>query len=893
MMKRKIFFLLLSCFLLLITSSRPAGAEITVPEKEQILYSVEKPSETLALEYKMTANRLYVVVKPSEQLTIKSLTLRDKTSKNDYKALQVDEKGHHFQLEASTTDTTVEIEVIIETETGQQLTFTAQPIKLEPQVTSSSLTSSSSSSDLGISNSSSDLTQPSTDTTQPASDISQKSQTIEAASSNSDANVHTIYRLYHPNLQVHLYTKDSNEYQVLARRGWRQEGQAWQFSENQGKLVYRLYHPQLKVHLYTQDKNEYTVLAQRGWSQEGVAFRSFGHVPIYRLYHKNLKRHLYTRDANEYQSLSKYGWTQEGIAFYGLGNPTSSIQTTTDRTGTLTFTKQTTDTVQINLSNVHSPKSIQSVMLAVWSDEKGQDDITWYRAEAQPDGTYSVTVSADKHRFSTGTYQAHLYYQENNEQLIAVTKGTFSLQLPTPQGRLNIDNINQQAGTFDVIVSDIQSRLPIRTASIAVWTEQGGQDDIHWYNATKLSDGRYKVTVKAKNHKQEAGLYQIHLYYTLNNQKSYGISTSNYTLSLQPAQITNQDVGKNTQAITIKQVDSHFSSIQVAVWTDKNGQDDKVVYNATKQADGTYQFNLPLKKHSFETGVYHLQALGKLDNDSYPIANHTIDIQALAPLDDTVVNVVSNQKQLGQLGLAIKEVDNSKKIRQIRAVAWSDNDRTNLYWYQVAPTGTLTNIKIDVRYHYYQSATYFLHVYIDYTDGTSKGVNLGKYYLNSPVKKPVAEVLGRAFSLVGISQGSPQHLQLVADYNSISPLPVGYQVKTTDDWCDIFVTVLYQRAGMSHLIGRECGVERHIQIFKSLGIWIEDGRITPKAGDIITFNWDQNTQENDGFADHIGIVERVENGYIYTIEGNSNRSVARRAYPIGHGNIRGFARPRY
>ena len=68
-----------------------------------------------------------------------------------------------------------------------------------------------------------------------------------------------------------------------------------------------------------------------------------------------------------------------------------------------------------------------------------------------------------------------------------------------------------------------------------------------------------------------------------------------------------------------------------------------------------------------------------------------------------------------------------------------------------------------------------------------------------------------------------------------------------------------------------------------------------KKGDIITFNWDQDSQPNNGFADHIGIVEYVENGLIHTIEGNSGYvgTVKRYVYRIGHGNIRGFATPRY
>ena len=47
------------------------------------------------------------------------------------------------------------------------------------------------------------------------------------------------------------------------------------------------------------------------------------------------------------------------------------------------------------------------------------------------------------------------------------------------------------------------------------------------------------------------------------------------------------------------------------------------------------------------------------------------------------------------------------------------------------------------------------------------------------------------------------------------PLPVGYAVKNTDDWCDVFVTVIFQREGLSDLVGRECGVERHIPDFQT------------------------------------------------------------------------------
>ncbi|WP_346905996.1 glucosaminidase domain-containing protein, partial [Clostridium sp.] len=154
-------------------------------------------------------------------------------------------------------------------------------------------------------------------------------------------------------------------------------------------------------------------------------------------------------------------------------------------------------------------------------------------------------------------------------------------------------------------------------------------------------------------------------------------------------------------------------------------------------------------------------------------------------------------------------------------------------------------------------------------------------------------ILNEARKYLGVEQGSSTHQSIINEYNSIKPLPVGYQVTYYDDWCDTFISFLAIKTGAVDLIGRECGVERHVNIFKKLGIWIEDGSITPKPGDIITFNWDINSQPNDGWADHIGIVESVSNGTITTIEGNSSRSVRRRNYSIGNGNIRGYARPSY
>lgn len=152
-----------------------------------------------------------------------------------------------------------------------------------------------------------------------------------------------------------------------------------------------------------------------------------------------------------------------------------------------------------------------------------------------------------------------------------------------------------------------------------------------------------------------------------------------------------------------------------------------------------------------------------------------------------------------------------------------------------------------------------------------------------------SDVVNLAVSCIGIDKR-----KVIDTYNSHKPLAVGFTVKYTDSWCDTFLSYLFIVLNATDLIGgTECGVERHIQLFKKAGIWEEDGNIIPRPGDIICYNWDDTTQPNDGFADHIGLVKEVDGNRITLIEGNINDRVAERTINAGYGCVRGYAQPKY
>lgn len=155
------------------------------------------------------------------------------------------------------------------------------------------------------------------------------------------------------------------------------------------------------------------------------------------------------------------------------------------------------------------------------------------------------------------------------------------------------------------------------------------------------------------------------------------------------------------------------------------------------------------------------------------------------------------------------------------------------------------------------------------------------------------DVLDVMRSWLGFSEANGKFKQIIDLYNSHKPLARGYAVKYSDEWCDTTVSAAAIKAGAVDLIGTECGCEEHVKIFKKLGIWNEDGTVTPEPGWVIVYNWDDDTQPNDGYSDHIGYVEEVVDGVITCIEGNKGEAVAYRRLAVGDGNIRGYAMPRY
>ena len=578
----------------------------------------------------------------------------------------------------------------------------------------------------------------------------------------------------------------------------------------------------------------------------------------------------------------------------------------------LTITKSESDgTFTITAKNLQGFDSYKEVKIPFWSHANGIKDIIWYTPTRQADGSYTVTAKASDHENADGKYEAQVFYVDAQGQNKFVKKAFIDYTAPKPSADLTITK-SESDGTFTITAKNLQGFDGYKEVKIPFWSHANGMKDIIWYTPTRQVDGSYTVTAKASDHENADGQYEAQVFYVDAKGQNKFVKKAFIDFKNQSRPTASLLIQNNKDAgtfdVIIKDVYSPkgVRTVQVPTWSDKDGQDDIRWYEATRQANGDYKVSVKASDHKNSTGQYHVH-LYYIQNDGsrVGVGSTTTEVEFRNAQTKTQTGIKNVNSGAGTYTVTVDQAPQGRRIKNIRVAAWSQAHQENLYWYSTAPSGMHTEVQVSAANHQYQSGNYTTHVYVDYVDGGVEGFNLGQTALHpratidqtafSPrvTNGQRDRVLRAAASLVGVRGGTAAHQQLVNDYNSVKPLPVGYAVKTTDDWCDIFVTTVFQREGLSGLIGRECGVERHIQIFKRLGIWNEDGTTTPKAGDIITFNWDQNSQQNNGFADHIGIVESVSNGIIHTIEGNSNNQVRRNTYRIGHGNIRGFATPRY
>ena len=189
----------------------------------------------------------------------------------------------------------------------------------------------------------------------------------------------------------------------------------------------------------------------------------------------------------------------------------------------------------IVVSDIVAPDGLKSVYLPTWSSKDDQDDVQWYIAERQADGTYKKHVRAQDHKFSVGEYKVHLYYLNEDGQMQGAGGEKLMVSVAPENiratGKINIQNNNARTGTFDVVVTNVSNPGGIQAVYLPTWSTDKDQDDVKWYLAQRQANGTYKITVRASDHKLSTGEYKIHLYYKQDNGQLIAVDAATTQVS--------------------------------------------------------------------------------------------------------------------------------------------------------------------------------------------------------------------------------------------------------------------------------------------------------------------------------------------------------------------------
>ncbi|HEL9618779.1 TPA: GBS Bsp-like repeat-containing protein [Streptococcus suis] len=398
-------------------------------------------------------------------------------------------------------------------------------------------------------------------------------------------------------------------------------------------------------------------------------------------------------------------------------------------TGTITIENRNDaqGTFDVRVTNVSSPKDISSVILPTWSQT---DDLRWYEAKRQADGSYKLTVNKRDHKYRTGTYTVHLYYKDSNGGLTGAGGTTTHLSEVKPTGTITIENRNDAQGTFDVRVTNISSPKDIASVILPTWSQT---DDLRWYEATRQSDGSYKLTVNKKDHKYRTGTYTVHLYYKDSNGGLTGAGgTTTHLSEAKPTgtiTIENRNDAQGTFDVRVTNVSSpkDIASVILPTWSQT---DDLRWYEATRQSDGSYKLTVNKKDHKYRTGTYTVHLYYKDSNGGLTGAGGTTTHLSEAKPTGTITIENRNDAQ-GTFDVRVTNVSSPKDIASVILPTWSQTD--DLRWYEATRQSDGSyKLTVNKKDHKYHTGTYTVHLYYKDSNGGLTGAGGTTTHLSNP-----------------------------------------------------------------------------------------------------------------------------------------------------------------
>lgn len=266
-------------------------------------------------------------------------------------------------------------------------------------------------------------------------------------------------------------------------------------------------------------------------------------------------------------------------------------------------------TFKSKISNLETPGKEKNVEVAVWSSTNGQDDLRWYTMN-KSSNTYVYNIPSNNLKH-TGLINVHFYLVSKTNRRFFLCAKTYKLSNPTC--KIVLDSKDGTSGDFKCSAKELNAVSGINSVRVAIWSNDNGQDDIVWYNMTRINNKEYSTSTNVNKHKHGFGKYNVHVYATMGNgiediagAFTFKISPSNYVY------VSSYNSNKSACVVTVLNANFYGvkpSKVQFPTWSSANGQDDIVWYNATNYSDNNFQALINSTNHrnsgEYITHIYY------------------------------------------------------------------------------------------------------------------------------------------------------------------------------------------------------------------------------------------------------------------------------------------------
>ena len=410
-------------------------------------------------------------------------------------------------------------------------------------------------------------------------------------------------------------------------------------------------------------------------------------------------------DGYQWISYISYSGMRRYAAVTKLAQPAPQRPAQSQVTGTIHIENKTSQGFDVVVTNVNSTKGVKTVKLPIWSSQGGQDDIIWYDAAKQIDGTYKLSVDIRRHKNNRGEYNIHMYYVQSDGSLQGVTGTTTKVEEPkySVTGTINIQNKTSQG--FDVLITNASDSNGISRVKVPIWTDKGGQDDIIWYDATKQSDGNYKVSVNIDKHKGEYGEYNIHLYYIESNGKVRGVSGTKTTVVAPNS--ARESIPSQGVYTFKKEVEVKNSPTMTAKTEFTFARGERIRYDKVLDADHHQWIS-----YVSYSGTRRYIPIATLTNEEAP-----------KPVQVTGTIHIENKTSQG-FDVVVTNVSSTKGVKTVKLPIWSSQGgQDDVIWYDaIKQTDGTYKLSVDIRRHKNNRGEYNIHMYYIQSDDSLQGI---------------------------------------------------------------------------------------------------------------------------------------------------------------------------